>query len=116
MKQSKRTFVERLDFITSVGFLGGGNEREEMGIGGRGPVAVITDLCILRPDPATRELKVEGIHPGVSREEIAEKTGWSVKFAETCGETQAPTSEELVALRELKARTAAAHGVQGEAA
>ncbi|HKF46422.1 MAG TPA: CoA-transferase subunit beta [Terracidiphilus sp.] len=116
VKHSKRTFVEKLDFITSVGFLGGGCEREGMGIGGNGPVAVITDLCILRPDQVTRELKVASIHPGVGREEIAEKTGWRIEFGGQCAETEPPTSTELVALRELKARTAAPHGVQGEAA
>ena len=116
VKQSKRTFVEKLDFVTSVGFLHGGDSRERAGLTGRGPVAVITDLCILRPDPVTREMKVASIHPGVSRDAISASTGWNVQFSESCAETQEPTPEELRVLRDLKARTAAAHGAQGEAA
>jgi glutaconate CoA-transferase, subunit B len=116
VKQSKRTFVEKLDFVTSVGFLTGGNSREDAGLRGKGPVAVITDLCIMRPDPVTKEMTVMSVHPGVTREAIVANTGWSVRFAEQCEETQAPGESELHALRALKARTAAAHGVQGDAA
>jgi glutaconate CoA-transferase, subunit B len=114
--QSKRTFVDRLDFVTSVGFLTGGDSRERAGLSGKGPVAVITDLCILRPDPVTRDLRVASVHPGISRDSIIANTGWAVRFEETCGQTEPPTAHELEVLRDLKARTAAAHGVQGEAA
>jgi glutaconate CoA-transferase, subunit B len=115
VKQSKRTFVEKLDFVTSVGFLSGGNARQEAGLSGKGPTAVITDLCILRPDAVTRELKVTSIHPGVDREAIAASTGWSVVFGDSCEETPSPTGAELDTLRDLRARTAAAHGAQGDA-
>ena len=114
VKQSKRAFVEKLDFITSVGFLTGGNAREKLGLPGKGPVAVITDLCILRPDPISRELKVASVHPGVERETIVANTGWSVQFESTCVSTEAPTAVELDALRDLKLRTARAHGGQGD--
>lgn len=116
VRQSKRTFVEKLDFITSVGFLRGGRTREEAGLTGKGPVAVITDLCILRPDPDSRELMVSSLHPGVDRETILANTGWPLRFDQDCGVTSVPTRQELEALRDLKARTAAAHGGQGEAA
>ncbi|MFZ0393428.1 MAG: CoA-transferase subunit beta [Terracidiphilus sp.] len=116
VKQSDRVFVQKVDFITSVGFLHGGNSRETAGLSGKGPVAVITDLCIMRPDPVSRELKVSSIHPGVDRHTIATNTGWPIEFAQNCGQTLAPTMDELDALRDLKARTAAAHGVQGDAA
>ena len=116
VKQSARTFVEKLDFVTSVGFLTGGDSRERAGLSGKGPVAVITDLCILRPDPDTRELKVASIHPGIDHETIIANTGWQIQFEPACSETQPPTAPELDVLRDLKARTAAAHGVQGEAA
>jgi len=115
VKQSKRTFVEKLDFVTSVGFLSGGNAREAAGLRGKGPVAVITDLCILRPDATTRELTVASIHPGVERDTISANTSWRIQFAEDCGQTPAPTAQELETLRDLKARTAAAHGIQGDA-
>lgn len=112
LKQTKRTFVEKLDFVTSVGFLAGGNARETAGLQGKGPVAVITDLCILRPDAASRELKVTDIHPGIDRELITKSTGWHIQFADDCGETEAPRTSELKILRDLKARTAVAHGVE----
>jgi glutaconate CoA-transferase subunit B len=111
--QSKRTFVEKLDFVTSVGFLDGGEARAKAGLRGKGPVAVITDLCILRPDPITRELQVASMHPGVERAEIVAKTGWQIQFATDCAETASPTPEELSTLRDLKVRTAKAHGVEG---
>jgi glutaconate CoA-transferase subunit B len=114
VKQSKRTFVEKLDFITSVGFLTGGDAREKLGLPGKGPVAVITDLCILRPDPISRELKVASVHPGVERETIVASTGWPIQFESTCVSTEAPTAGELEAVRDLKARTAKAHSAQRE--
>jgi glutaconate CoA-transferase, subunit B len=116
VKHSKRTLVNKLDFVTSVGFLTGGDAREKAGLTGKGPVAVITDLCILRPDPASRELEVASIHPGVNRETITEKTGWEIRFSAACAETAPPTVTELGELRDLKARTAVAHGVQGDEA
>lgn len=116
VKQSKRTFVEKLDFVTSVGFLTGGDARERAGLTGKGPAAVITDLCILRPDPVSRELKVASLHPGVDCERVIASTGWQVRFDENRAQTPAPTANELAVLRDLKARTAMAHGVEGEAA
>jgi glutaconate CoA-transferase subunit B len=113
VKQTKRTFVDKLDFVTSVGFLTGGNSRELAGLPGNGPTAVITDLCILRPHPVSRELEVSGIHPGVNRELISRSTGWEIRFAADCSETESPTPGELETLRALKERTAAAHGVIG---
>jgi glutaconate CoA-transferase subunit B len=114
VKQSKRTFVEKLDFVTSVGFLTGGNAREAAGLCGNGPAAVITDLCILRPDPDSRELKVTSIHWGVNRETIVANTGWRIGFADSCEKTPSPTAPELDTLRDLKARTAVVHGTPGD--
>lgn len=116
VKQSKRTFVERLDFVTSAGFLTGGDARERARLPGKGPVAVITDLCILRPHVTTRELEVTSIHPGVDRGAIAGNTGWKVRFAESCDATAPPSAQELQVLRDLQARTAAAHGATDGAA
>ena len=77
---------------------------------------MISDLCILQPDAVTRELKVVSIHPGVDRDKISASTAWDIQFADEYTQTEPPGSEELNILRDLKARTAAAHGVQGEAA
>jgi glutaconate CoA-transferase subunit B len=115
LKQNERAFVEKLDFLTSVGHLDGGDARAKLGLPGKGPVAVITDLCILRPDAVTREMTVTEIHPGVNRETIRKKTGWAVKFADSVHETSLPTKFELQTLRDLKRRTAEAHGVSAGA-
>lgn len=110
MRQGKRAFVDTLDFITSVGHMDGGDARVRAGLPGKGPVAVITDLCIMEPDPVTRELTVVSVHPGVTREQIVQATGWPIRFAEQVGETVPPTTSELGALRALEERTAQAHG------
>jgi glutaconate CoA-transferase subunit B len=115
LRQSRRTFVETLDFVTTVGHMDGGDARARAGLPGAGPTVVVTDLCVLEPDPVTRELTVVSIHPGVSREQITEATGWAVKFAADVGETRPPQAGELEALRALQARTDAAHGTQGGA-
>ena len=116
VKHTKRTLVDELDFVTSVGFLTGGDAREKLGLPGKGPVAVITDLCVLRPNPRTRELEVASVHPGVDRKTITGNTGWEIRFSGDFGETETPGATELDVLRELKARTNAAHGVQGDEA
>ena len=116
VKHSKRTLVNKLDFVTSVGFGTGGDSREKLGLSGTGPVAVITDLCILRPAPVSRELEVASIHPGVDRKTITDSTGWEIRFADGCGSTEVPGPAELGALRDLMARTARAHGVEWEEA
>lgn len=114
VKHSKRTLVNKLDFVTSVGFGTGGDSREKLSLAGKGPFAVITDLCVLRPDPISRELEVASIHQAVDRKTIADSTGWKIRFAKGCDVTEVPRPAELEALRALKARTAAAHGVEGE--
>jgi glutaconate CoA-transferase subunit B len=109
MQHDKRAFVDKLDFITTAGFMEGGDSRERAGWPGRGPVAVITNLCILKPDPTTRELTVASLHPGVTREQVQAATGWPIRFANNVVETEAPELDELSALRDLHARTKAAH-------
>jgi glutaconate CoA-transferase subunit B len=110
MAQSRRSFVERVDFITSFGFGEGGDHRERLGLTTQGPTLVITDLCVMRPDPLSKGLTVAGLHPGVAREQVEANTGWAVRFAADLAETEAPTERELAVLRELQARTARAHG------
>jgi glutaconate CoA-transferase subunit B len=110
MSHSKRAFVEKLDFVTSLGHGTGGDNRRKLGVTTDGPTKVITDLCVMEPDPRTKELSVASLHPGVTREQVVEATGWKIKFADKIGETPPPTDKELKVLRELHARTAAAHG------
>jgi glutaconate CoA-transferase subunit B len=108
MAQSRRSFVARLDFITSLGHGQGKGSRERLGVTTKGPTRLITDLCALEPDEETREMTVVSIHPGVTREQIADATGWPVGFASHVADTPPPTAEELAVLRELHARTRAA--------
>ena len=110
LKQTPRAFVERLEFITTAGFLGGGDARARAGLRGKGPSAVITDLGILSPDPATKELTLTSIHPGVTVEQVKAATGWPLKVSPVLETTRAPEAAELAVLRELLSRTADKHG------
>lgn len=110
LKQGPKAFVDKLDFVTSVGFLDGGDARERAGLPGRGPTAVITDLGILEPDPVTREMTLTHVHPGVTAEDARKATDWDLKVASDLKTTEPPTATELEALRDLLARTKAAHG------
>ena len=112
LKQSHRSFVDKLAFITSVGFGEGGDHRQQLGLPGKGPTAIITDLCIMEPEAGTHEFVVTALHPGVTREQVVAATGWAIRFADQVATTEAPTATELDALRDLQARTAAAHGGQ----
>ena len=98
---SPRTFVERLDFVTTVGHGDGPAARERLGFRGAGPTAVITDLGVLEPDPETKELTLTQVHEGVDAEQVREATGWPLRVAEDLRTTESPTDEELNALREL---------------
>jgi glutaconate CoA-transferase subunit B len=104
VRQSPRTFVERLDFITSVGHGGKGISRRELGFTGAGPTTVITDLGILRPDSETCELVLSSLHPGVTVEQAKAATGWPLSVADDLVKTEPPTEKELRALRALKTR------------
>jgi glutaconate CoA-transferase, subunit B len=107
---SKRAFVEKLDFVTSLGHGTGGDSRARLGLTTKGPTKIITDLCVMEPDPVTKELCVVSIHPGVEAGEIKDATGWPIKFANSPAATAAPSATELGVLRDLHARTAKAHG------
>jgi glutaconate CoA-transferase subunit B len=100
--QSTRTFVERLDFRSSIGFGDGPGDRERLKLPGRGPTVVITDLGVLRPDPQSCELTMTQVHPGVSAQDAREACGWELRVAEDLGETEAPSDEELEVLRRLR--------------
>ncbi len=112
LKHSPRAFVDRVDFVTTLGFGRDGRGREGVPNIGKGPTRVITDLCVMKPDPETRELTVVSLHPGVTAEQVQEATGWEIRFAETLESTPEPSEKELEILRDLKDRTARAHGGQ----
>lgn len=102
----RRAFTPQVDFVTSFGFGMGGDQRTRLGLTTAGPSLVVTDLCLLRPDPASRELIVTSLHPGVAREDVAEQTGWPVRFADDLSQTSPPNENELAVLRDLLSRSA----------
>src|SRR4029077_20223697 len=99
MAQSKRSFVPKLDFITSLGHGEGGDHRARLGVNTKGPTKLLTDLAIFEPDPKSREMIVTFIHPGVTRAQIADNTGWDVRYADKVNETPPPSARELEVLR-----------------
>jgi len=109
LRQSPRSFVPKLDFITSAGYLTGGKSREHAGITTRGPTQVITDYGIMKPDPVTRELIMTALYPGKTMEQARAATGWDLKGAVHMEQLNPPTEMELKVLRDLHERTALAH-------
>ncbi len=103
VRQTLRTFVERVDFVTSVGFGDGPGARRRLGLAGAGPGKVITDLGVLEPDPATCELMLTGVYPGVSVPDIRARTGWDLQVGADLSEIPPPGPSELAALRRLLA-------------
>lgn len=110
MNQGPRSFVNQVDFVTSLGHGPTGVERKQLGLKTQGPALLVTDLCVMRPEQGTNEFIVTSLHPDVTRDSVTQNTGWPVRFASGVEQTPPPTSAELEALRELQARTARAHG------
>ena len=110
VRQSPRSFVERLDFVTSVGYGDGPGYRERLGLTGAGPRKIITDLGILEPDPRTCELTLTGVFPGVEVADVKAKTGWGLAVSESVDILTPPSQRELSALRELQAPVPASEG------
>jgi len=100
MKHEKRRFVEKVDFITSPGFIEGGTTRRESGLPEGGMFKVVTDLAMLGFDPETREMMIESLHPGVTLEKVRDNTGFDIK-ENGVDATEPPTDRELAVLREL---------------
>jgi glutaconate CoA-transferase, subunit B len=99
--QDTRRFVEKVDFLTSPGYLTGMGAREAAGLPPRtGPYKVITDLAIMGYSKENCRMEVQSLHNGVDVATIREKTGFSLQFADTLSQTAPPTDEELRILRE----------------
>jgi glutaconate CoA-transferase, subunit B len=109
MPHTPRAFVEKLDFVTSLGHGRTGRERAALGLHTQGPTLLVTDLCTMRPDPLTNEFEVVTVHQGITRDTIAESTGWPVRFKADTSDTPPPTPHELGVLRDLHERTRRAH-------
>jgi glutaconate CoA-transferase subunit B len=95
----KRRFPEKVDFVTSAGFLSHRKEREASGARGKGPQGVVTHLGILEPDE-NGEMILAALHPGANIDMIQQNTGWEVKVSPKLRNTEPPSAEELQILRE----------------
>jgi glutaconate CoA-transferase, subunit B len=100
-KHERRRFVERVDFLTSPGYLGGSHERVRAGLTRGRPTKVMTDLALLDFDPESHALRLEALQPGVEVDEVQEATGFELPVPPAVGRLQPPTAEELRLLREL---------------
>jgi len=106
VRHSTRTFVGELDFVTSKGFPGSSAGRA------KGVTRVVTDLGVWERVPGESELILTRVHPGVGEDAIRQATGWELKTARRLEETEAPTTSELMALRDLQERTQRAHAAR----
>lgn len=100
MLHQKRRFVEKVDFLTTPGYLTGYDARDKLGFVGNGPEVVVSTLGILRFHDVTKEMYLESYHPNVNIEQIKENTDWDLKISENVSETEAPTVEQIRVLRE----------------
>jgi glutaconate CoA-transferase subunit B len=98
--ESKR-FAEKVSYVSSPGYLEGGDARKRLGFVGGGPSAIVTTLGILRPEPGTNEFALDGWFPFSSPEEIRANTGWALKISPQAKEIAAPSAEELANLRHV---------------
>jgi glutaconate CoA-transferase subunit B len=101
MRHEKRRFVDKVDFVTSPGFLGGGTSRKDSGLLAGGMYRVVTDLAIMGFDEASKRMKVIALHPGVAIDRVQANTGFELEVAAEVETTDPPTQEELAVLRHL---------------
>jgi glutaconate CoA-transferase subunit B len=109
-RQTRRTFVGKVDFVTSVGFGDGPGGRERLGLTGAGPSRIITDLGVLEPDPQTCEFVLTAVYPGIPVREVIERTGWELSVSAGLRTIEPPGAAELTALRKLLATMPATAG------
>jgi glutaconate CoA-transferase, subunit B len=101
MKHEKRRFVENVDFITSPGWLRGGQTRQDSGLPFGGMYRVVTNLAVFGFDETMRRLTPLALNPGVTRDQVQENTGFKLEFSSDVGVSEPPTAHELSVLREL---------------
>ncbi len=95
----KRRFPEKVDFMTSAGFISGKGDRENAGLRGGGMLAIVTDIGVLGPDQSG-EMILTALHPGMTVEQARENTGWDLKISDNLNITKPVTEQELIILRE----------------
>lgn len=99
MKLNKRAFPEKVDFITSPGTRSLGKSRKEWGMPGGGPVKVITDKCILEPNPETGEMEITALYPGATVEDCQANVGWKLIARPVLGTVEPPSTADIQLLR-----------------
>ncbi|TVQ55332.1 MAG: 3-oxoadipate--succinyl-CoA transferase subunit B [Rhodobacteraceae bacterium] len=101
MKHEKRRFVEKVDFVTSPGYLSGGDSRARAGLPAGGPYKVVTDLAVMGFDPETKRMRVETLQPGVTPEQVQANTGFDLAIARETPSAEPPSADELAILADL---------------
>jgi glutaconate CoA-transferase subunit B len=96
----KRTFVERVDFITSVGYLDGKDSRIKAGLAPGGPWKVITDKAVFGFHAETKEMQLESLHPGVTLDDVLESMSFRPALPQHMGQTEPPTPEQVRLIRQ----------------
>lgn len=99
VRHSRRTFVEKVDHLTTPGFLTGPGAREAAGLRGRGPVGVVTDLGVFGFDDTTKRMTAVSLHPGVEWQHVVDATGFALERPDRLVTTEPPSPEELRLLR-----------------
>jgi glutaconate CoA-transferase subunit B len=101
IRQERRRFPEKVDYLTIPGYLSGGEARRESGVLGGGPSAVISTMGVFRFDSDTKEMYLETVHPKMKVEQIKENVGWDLAVSPELSETEPPTEEEIEIMRIL---------------
>jgi glutaconate CoA-transferase subunit B len=99
MRLQKGKFVERIQYITSPGYLFGPGQREKAGLRGGGPSLVITEKCIFGFDDNSKEMYLKTLYPGIELETIKELVGWDLKVSPELSEVEPPTEEQIRVMR-----------------
>ena len=97
---SKKNFPQKVDFISSAGFLQGKSERKALPVRGQGPERIITDLALFGFDEASGEVVLQSLYPGVTVDEVKERVGWDLKLSQELSTADEPAEEELRIIRE----------------
>lgn len=101
----RRRFVEKLDYLTSPGYIDGPGARTRIGLKGDGPYKVVTEMAIMGFDEETKKMKLEAIYPGVNVAEVQRNTGFELIITDQVPKIEPPTTEEMKCLKKLKERS-----------
>jgi glutaconate CoA-transferase subunit B len=101
INHEKRRLVEKVDYVTTPGYLAGGDSGAKAGLKEGGPSVIITDRAILRPYGPNHEMHLASLHAGQSIDDVCENTGWELKIQPDLIETAPPSREEMAALHEI---------------